>query len=245
MSRRQTDPAYAARDIVKQLRQHDIDLPDDAASAYAALQNISAPADIEQNAVARLIADGAPEQQVLELLSTEQLRPRYAQAVVTARIIAGNRVLSAIRADAPSIHEQLDTIADELITQIEGAAAVGNVPLNALIRAARNDEARLVADIETNVNKMQHLWLLRDSVWDVRKRDVNGIDCSQWRDPRIATAHSHGESVAASMAAAYSGGAELWFPRPSEWLAVAERINSEMQNQARAVRERQRAELGV
>jgi hypothetical protein len=224
MSRAISDPAYVARDSIKQFAQYDVKLPQPIADTFDNLERVTAlaPAAIDPVELPTAIADGATPAQIVTLLADEAARPRYQQAVVQAVDIAGRRVLSEIRRAADDLHEQLRKQADELIGKIEATAALGDVPISALLRAGRTKDAGLVADLDLNIETLQRLWQIRSlNVWHGAIFTVNATDCSSFRDPRV-------QCIRDGLLNGIRAGAQLWYPTPSEAIEAAERINAAM-----------------
>ena len=64
--------------------------------------------------------------------------------------------------NAQEIHDQLEPIANELISDITEAAQDGAVSLTQLVREGRHRDARLRADLDVNIAKLAALQNLRD-----------------------------------------------------------------------------------
>jgi hypothetical protein len=219
------DPPFQARLIVGQLTEHGIQLPAAVADAYAKLEAVTFPPEIEQNAVATAIADGRPAPDVQKLLIAQEHDAALRQATAVAKNIAASRVLSAIRAHADDLFEALRPLAEQLIDDIHAAAAIGDIPLTALVRAGRHDESRLIVALEENDTKLQQLFRLRNSLYGVTRTAIGTVDVSQYKRPvkfTSATALSSDNTEGARWNAIVNKGGELWWSKPSQWQDAAQ-----------------------
>ena len=106
--------------------------------------------------------------------------------------------------------------------------------LTQLVREGKHHEARLRADLDTNIAKLAVMQQLRDAgVWQVTQTlSAAGVDCRQFKQPLSLTAASNvssDKSTAAkwyNMLVAHRG--ELHFWTPAQYLEAAERYTEEL-----------------
>jgi hypothetical protein len=241
------DPVSSARGAIAQFRQYEIKIPKPVADEVANLDRVAAsnPPDLDPRAAARAIADGATPEQVAELLTAALVHPSHRQAVAEAARIAAGRVLAAIKRTADEIHEQFRAQALDLIEKLEATAEL-DVPLNALIRAGRDSEARLLADVDLNAEALNRLYQVRSqSVWAGERFHVNGANCGEWRDPRKVESHLNESTLAGNYLAGIRAGGELWFATPEESRQAGEVVAAELAAEAAEARQNQLATYGI
>lgn len=235
-----SDPAWAAEDLRGKLDSYDITLPQAVESAWQLFQNIVVPAEPDPDAAARAIAFGNPAQEV-DVLIRAQIEGQARRAAATkGKQIAGERFLKAVRDHAQSIHDELQPIADELISDITEAAQDGAVSLTQLVREGKHHEARLRADLDTNIAKLAALQQLRDGgIWQVTQAlSAAGVDLREFKQPLPLTAASPVSSDKSTAAKWYNllvaHGGELHFWEPWRYLEAAEQYTAERISQEQA-----------
>jgi hypothetical protein len=229
MTRWQTDQVFAARDIVARLSDHIAELPDQVRQASDRLDAITVPPDlVDDNTAAVAIANGATDKAVNEALLQQVLRPAHRAAATKALQIAAQSVLAALAANADEIHEDgLRPVAERLIDEIHAAAQTGDIPLEALVRVGRHEDARRQAELSSNVAQLAELYRLRNAVYGVHRVDVDGLDVSQFHTLATYTSPTRLSDRQTDVARAhslYARGARYWFPTPAQWQARAKEL---------------------
>jgi hypothetical protein len=229
MSTWRQDPAIAAIDLVKELREYIAELPADVEAAVSALDAIKDPVANPHDHVAELIAACASEKDISAALLADVIHDRRRNAAVVARQINGRRLLSAIRKAAPAIHEQLRPIAEELIEKVLDAGRNGTVPIETFIREKRVRDAELRAELPENDARLRQLYSLRNRIWNVKQTaSAEGIDCSEFSEPLSMTAApgvqlSRETTPAAKWHSIVNrGGESMWYPTRPQFEAKAE-----------------------
>jgi hypothetical protein len=226
-ARWQSDPVYAADDVIGKLRQHGVKLPSRFADLYGTFTGINIPAEPDADAAANAIADGQAPSAVEELIRAQLFTPALRAASARAKHIAAQRVLHALSKHAEHVHEQLRPIGESLISDIEQAAQIGNISLTELVRTGRHEDAHRYAELSSNLTRLSDLYRLRNAVWNVTQLDVNGVDCSEFHDLISFTSPvrlSDRDNDAAKQHSLWSRGARRWFPTPAEWHARAQQL---------------------
>ncbi|MGH3555193.1 MAG: hypothetical protein ACRDT5_21920 [Mycobacterium sp.] len=205
-----------ARSALRDLEQHNVKLPKAVTAAVAVLDRVqgSTPPEPQPNAVAEAIVNDAAREEVGRLLHTVASYQQHRQAVFVAAKIAAGRVLAEIRRAADELHQQLAVQAAELIGQMAAAAQI-DVPLQSLVRAGRDADARVVVDADTNAARLTALYaIVAEHLYPRATWGVDNVDCRQWVDPRKV---QHAPNVLAGLRA----GGELHLARPDQAQAAA------------------------
>lgn len=128
----------------------------------------------------------------------------------------------------------IETIDKNLaISDITEAAQDGNVSLTQLVREGKTHEARMRADLDTNLAKLAALKLLRDSgIWQVANPvSAAGVDLRHFKKPMSLTADSPISGDKSTAGHWYNvlvaHGAELHYWTPPQYLEAAERYTAE------------------
>jgi hypothetical protein len=233
-NRWRSDPVFAAREVIGELRRHGVELPADVADAYKRLEAITDPPATDSTAVTEAIIAGKPVKDVQQLLLAESLADRHRAAVHQARHVAGSRVMSSIKRHAAELHEALRPLAESLIAAIEEAGALGNLSIETLIRDRRTHDAEVRAELPENEAVLKSLYRLRNTgIWQVNTTSSPaGIDCSELRAPlRLAADIALvSDSNAAgrwynqlAKSGSKPGETLLWWPTPEQWSAAGQR----------------------
>lgn len=178
---------------------------------------------------------------LLNSIGSARLQAAWTQAInVTA-----SRALRQLLEHRNEIHAQLRAQADELIGKLVQVAALGDVPLNTLVREGRHDQARLLAEVDGTAAELDALYQFAAvylTPGGFRSLNVGHINCSRWRNgPDIDHALRGGitEGFLSGLRATPAG--ELWFPTAEQAIEAAQRYWADYE----AVElERQREQFG-
>jgi hypothetical protein len=228
-----SDPVWGAQHLRAEFDRYDIELPAAVESAWKLFQRISVPAEPDIDAAARAIAFGNSVEEIDVLIDAEVTGAARRRAAVKAQQIAGERFIRAVRDHAQAIHDELQPIADELISDITEAAQDGNVSLTQLVREGKTHEARMRADLDANLAKLAALQILRDSgIWQVANPVSSaGVDLRHFKKPLSLTADSpiSGDKSTAghwyNVLVAHGGELHWW--TPAQYMAAAEQYTAE------------------
>lgn len=188
--------------------------------------------------------DGATDKKLATLatdaLATEVLNKAWASAGEKF----GARVRQALDAHAlGAIIPQLAERAAPLIAELEALAAFPTTDTAALIRAGREDDARIAARARVTSGDLARLFNLRERV--TRHADYGaqtaGIDCSTWREPSNVRQHNNVHDTLLDGIRRKGG---LWFPTPDEAQRRAREIKA-ARKAARKAEQVQAAKRGV
>lgn len=239
---------HTASRLRRELGALAIAMPPATANAYAILDRVagSQPIAPDHNAVRDRILDGSDQDAIDSALLAELSATRLLAAWAAARTVAAQRIATAVHCDYEELYEALRERAEQHIEVIKRAAAV-DVPLDALIRAGRSEDAAAVAQAATAVASLDVLHSLHSTIEPVQMV-VDSVDCRFWRDQRQAKhVASVGDSRCDYIIAAIRGGAELWFPSADEARGAARAIAEEYRKQwtrDEAIRKRQVTGVG-
>lgn len=207
---------------VEALGRFEIVLPAEAAGWFAKLTELretrpSAPA---HDAVARLLADSAKPAAVDKALAAHLAAQHLANQHRLAEAIVGQRVLDAILADRGDLHRQLAEIATGHIVQLHKAAAVDD-SIADLTRQGRTDDARLVATVEGDVERLRQAFHVRDSYLTPQpgpqRWSTGRWNCSAFRNPwEIQHPAMETEGLWGVWRANIKAGGQMWFPTVEE-----------------------------
>lgn len=229
---------YRARGALKAFAARGIELPDEVTAAVATLDRITAsiPAKPATDVIRNLIVGDADQDTINAALLADATSGLLHTEYKQAEIIAAERVLQALRDASDDLHLQLQVLAAEAIATLKTVAGLGETSLADLVRDGRHDDARALADTETVGQELQQLYELRNSALvpgGYRAMTIDGVDCTQWRDPRPVTHHGRGDdSVAQAYVRGLRSGGELWFPTKADALAAAQPVHAELTAEA-------------
>jgi hypothetical protein len=145
-----------------------------------------------------------------------------------AEQFAAQAALAAILEHRDHYHQQLAKQAAELIAKLEATAAVGGAPLDALIRAGRTDEAKLVADLEQHAAALDNIYRTRDLYlvaggW--KQLRAGQFDCSRWENPTDLEDRIGGNlTLGQGFLCGINGAGRLWFPTGEQARAAAQQL---------------------
>lgn len=217
---------YRAKQALEEFGARGIDLPKPVLEAVQVLERVEAskPSAPAQTAIRSAIVAGAPQDEIDRLILADLGATRLSSEWTQARTDSAGAVLAAIRAAEPTLQPALAKLADAAIGKLAQVAALGNVKLDALIRAGRQSDAALLADAETTAAELTALFRLRDEFLVVgggRALTVNGVNCSVWRDPDAAAQYSKGSRPVDQYLSGLSANVPLWFPSGSDAIEAA------------------------
>lgn len=221
---------YNARRALKEFAARGINMPDNVNSAVAILERVTTdrPVKPPTDALRKLIVDGADQTDIdaalLADLGHQRLFVEYQQAELDAARI----VLRELRNSNDSLFPQLEKRAGGAIKTLETVAGLGDVDLAALVREGRHDDAAALVEVETVGQELKHLYELRNGYLvpgGYTAMVPDGIDCTEWRDPRPTKHHGRGnDTVVQAYVRGLRAGGQLWFPDMDEALSAAEPI---------------------
>lgn len=242
MTQYRTRENFTARadDAIRQLNARGIDLPTAVVDAVKTLTHLreTKPDAPAQTALRDMILAGAERAAIdaalLADLGSLRLDQEWRQAITNA----AGLVLRAIRDEHDAIFEQLKALAERRIEHVSAVAALGDESLESLVRAGRQQDAQLLAEVDVAAAELVALWDLRDRYLtdgaDTLK--VGGWDCSRWRDERPVDHHAgnFAPSLTGHLLGGLRVGAELWYPSAGEAVEAAERVLREQAAKERA-----------
>ncbi|MGE7002978.1 hypothetical protein ACQKHK_12660, partial [Staphylococcus capitis] len=196
------DPRYTARAALQEFAARGIDMPDSVTAAVDTLERIVAarPAKPPVDALRKLIVDGADEAEINDALLADLGHQRLFAEYQQAEQDAARTVTREIRNAADTLFPQLEQLARNAISTLEAVAGLGDTDLATLVRQGRHDDARALADFETVGEELHHLYALRDDYLTpggFKSMLVDGVDCTQWSDPRKPHHHGRGSDTVA------------------------------------------------
>lgn len=182
------------------------------------------PQPLPHNAVAELVADAA--------------KPAVIDAAVAAHVgqnhriiqhdvalnISGRRVLDALLADRDRIHATLAVIANEVIDRLHRAAAVDE-SITELAKQRRNDEATVLACIDSDAETLRRLFVIRDEYLTPasEKWSTGWWSCATYSNPwDVKNPSPREETVWELFRAEIRAGGQLWFPTIEEARAASQ-----------------------
>jgi len=235
---------YSAKRVVTEFGALGITLPKPVTDAVAVMARIEAdkPSTPSPSAIREAIIRGADQTEIERLLLLDLGATRLSSEWTQARTDSAGAVLAAVRAAEPTLLPALRKLADEAIGKLRRIADLGGVKLADLIRAGRESEAKLLADVDLIAAGLSNLYQLRDEFLiggGGRALIVNGVSCATWRDPGAANAHARGKTVAEQYIAGLAAGVPLWFPSPAEAIEAATAIAAKRAADAERKRERE------
>lgn len=190
-------------------------IPAAVSDTYAQLQRVEAkPPRVDRYGLRDAIISGAKDEVLQQLALAELAEPLIESARLAARSHAAVGVMDAIEASADSLHKQLSAQAAKAIKVLEEAAAVGPIPLSALVRSGRHSEASAIAAAEITASQLDNLYTTRDRLlWPRRTRPA--VDVSRWTETRF-----NGMSFIDGL----TQGGKLWYPTITEAIGLANQI---------------------
>ncbi|OCB52979.1 hypothetical protein A5722_25525 [Mycobacterium vulneris] len=217
----------------------------------AVLDRIEAetPATPETTALREAILAGADADAINSLLLAELGATRLRSEYTQARNIAGQRILAAIHAERDDLHAGLADLADDAISQLAAVAALDGASLEHLVSVGRHDDAQALVNARVVGAELHALYEIRDlylTPGGPAEFRAGHFDCSQYRDPRVATRHHSSDlDVTDNYVHALRQGAELWYPTSEEALAAAAPLYAEWERNAARIAAKQRQVGGI
>ena len=223
------DAPFALQRALTALESRHIELPQPVQAAADLWRTITAsrPAEPPTSALRDAVIAQADETELGAALLLDLGAGRLSSAWAQAGTETASRALQAILTHRQEIHTQLAPLADELIAKLQATAALGDTPINTLIREGLHDEARLLAEVDSFAADLDSLYTFSAQYLTpngFRSLNVGHINCSRWRNgPDIDHALRGGitEGLLSGLRATPAG--ELWFPTAEEAIAVAQR----------------------
>ena len=217
-----------ARSALNRLAELGIKLPKpvaDAANLLTATETFT-PAPRDPHALRDAILAGKDHDTLHAIVLADYAHSKIDTAASAARTHAAHTVLAAIRNAASEIHPQLATLAQATIEKLRAAAKVGDVPLDALVRAGRHADAEAVAGAAVAEQQFLDLCQTRRRLLWPERRGLPIIDVTVWTDPAF-----NGHSLIHGL----NAGGELWFGTYSEVCQRADQIAAAEANADQAV----------
>lgn len=235
---------YNAKRAIEEFGARNITLPKTVVDAVAVMDRVAAakPVQPEHTAIRRAILDGAVQADIDKLLLADIGYSRMHSEWQQAHVDSAGAVLAAIRAAEPTLHPALRKQAEICIDKLAQVAKLGGVKLEHLIRAGRQSDAKLLADVDITAAELNALYELRNTFLvpgGGKALTVNGVNCAVWRDPDAAAAHARGKTMADQFIAGLAAGVALWFPSADEAITTAQTIADQRAAAAQRKRERE------
>jgi hypothetical protein len=222
-----SNSAFEAIDAAHAFNHFGLDLPEDASHWVQRLTELRAnrPEAPPRNAVATLIVDEAQAADIDQAIAAHLGNSHRVQQHSEAESIAGQRALTAIRADRDRLHSELRFTADQIIERLHQAAAIDE-SITDLTRARRVDEAHVLACANSDAVEPRDAYQLRDnyltppgSHWS-----TGWWDCGWYSNPwDIGNGNAdHDRTLWGALRANIRAGGRLWFPTLEEAHAASE-----------------------
>ena len=217
---------YEAGNATRAIDQFGITLNTDAEQWLQRLNDLKAtpPAPLPHNAVAELIADAAKAAVIDTAIAAYVGQSHRGLQHDVALNIVGRRVLDAIVADRDRIHAELAELANEVIDRLH-RAAVTDESISELTRQRRNDEAHLLACIDSDAETLRSLFYIRDEYLTPSSEQwsTGWWSCAQFANPwDVKNPNVRDETPWGLWRASVRAGAQLWFPTIEEARAASQ-----------------------
>lgn len=204
-----------ARQALSRLNELDVKRPKAVAAAVETLDRLESFALTPPDALPSAIVAGAEQAELERIALAEIAAQPIRDALGKAKMGAADAVLTAINDEKAEIHAQLAKQANFAIDKLTAVAAIGGIPLDALVRAGRHRDAEAVASAAVTEQSLDALYRLRDQLlWPRGRFPV--VDVTRWRDPAFA-GFAYLEGI--------SRGGQLWFPSWAEATALASELH--------------------
>ncbi|AFJ37129.1 hypothetical protein [Mycobacterium sp. MOTT36Y] len=197
---------HRARQALSRLNELDVKPPKAVATAVETLDRLEAFRLTPPDALPAAIVAGAEQAELERIALADIAAAPIRDALGKAKMGAADAILEAIHGSRDEIHAQLAKQANVAIEKLTAVAALGGIPLDALVRAGRHRDAEAVASAAVTEQSLDSLYRLRDQLlWPRGRFPV--VDVTRWRDPAFAgSAYLEG----------LSRGGKLWFPSWAE-----------------------------
>ena len=227
-----SNSAYEAIDAAHAFHHFGIDLPDDATHWVQRLNELrgTRPVQPPPNAVAVLLADNAKAADIDEAIAAHLGHNHRRNQHSEAETIAGARALNSILKHRDELHDQLASIANDLITRLHQAAQITE-DIRELTRQRRTDEAHLLATADSDASELNDAYTLRDNYLTAPGShwSTGWFNCQHWSNPWDITGANatgananHDGSLWGVWAANVPAGGKLWFPSYEEARAASQ-----------------------
>jgi hypothetical protein len=217
---------YEAGNACRALDEFGITLNADADRWLQRLNELKAnpPQPLPHNAVAELVADAAKPAVIGAAVAAHVGQNHRIIQHDVALNISGRRVLDALLADRDRIHAALAVIANEVIDRLHRAAAVDE-SITELAKQRRNDEATVLACIDSDAETLRRLFVIRDEYLTPasEKWSTGWWSCATYSNPwELKNSSPREETVWEVIRAEIRAGGQLWFPTIAEARAASQ-----------------------
>lgn len=222
--------------------------PQPVTEAVELWQHIRAtrPDQPDRYALRDAVIAGADESELGGVLLAELGAQHIRNAWNQAEQMIAKHALDLIVTHRADYHAPLAVQAGELIGKLEAIAAIGRVPLDALVRAGRHTDAELVASLSNVAADLDSAYRVRDVylvAGGYKRLKVGQFDCSRWANPTdIEGAVGGGLDLGASFVAGITAGGKLWFPDDTAAREAAQKLWDDYE--AEAI-EQQKRQFGI
>jgi hypothetical protein len=218
--------SYEAGNAARSLNEFDIKLNADTDRCLRRLNDLKAnpPQPLPHNAVAELVADAAKPAVIGAAVAAHVGQNHRIIQHDVALNISGRRVLDALLADRDRIHAALAVIANEVIDRLHRAAAVDE-SIAELAKQRRNDEATVLACIDSDAETLRRLFVIRDEYLTPasEKWSTGWWSCATYSNPwELKNSSPREETVWEVIRAEIRAGGQLWFPTIAEARAASQ-----------------------
>ncbi|MET8795357.1 hypothetical protein ABZV91_02680 [Nocardia sp. NPDC004568] len=230
---RNNQPQYTAHKTWDALTRRGITMPAQVTEAMDLLtyvESVKPRNDVDHAPIAEAYLNREPAEQIAQKAAVMYAAGLQFSAWSNARDRAARGVLEALRFNHDELVAGMAELAAPLIEAIEHVARLDTHSVDALVVAGRNDDARILAELQTTVAELKALYELRRVTTPPGFRYASGaIDCGEWQDPRKVT-HASGANPHSYYVHGVQLGGRLWFPTVGEAESTARNIRAAVEH---------------